>query len=150
MHTYRAFAAADIALVAATPKTCLILSSAATRRFKIKEAWASFSSITATDAPVLCEICRFTNAGTGATGVTPAPEDGLDPAALTTAAYANTGEPAGPTVLHSWYQSPIGTVFAYQAPLGEEITAKVSDFIGLRLTAPSAQTGVRVGIKIQE
>lgn len=151
MHTYRAFTQADQTLVGAAAKTVLILSTPSTRRCKIKEASVSFSSVTATDQPVLCELVRFSSAGTNTpmSPVAPA-EDSADPPALVTAGYACTVEPSTPVVVADWYQSPIGTTLVYQAPLGEEIVLKVSDFIGIRLTSPQAETGVRAMIRFQE
>jgi hypothetical protein len=149
MHQYFINNAADRATSGTTPITMLILSSPSTRRFKIKEIWCTWNSVTATDIPGLVELMRYTNAGTS-TAYTPVPVDSLDPAALTTAGELCSVEPTGPTTLMSFKVSPIGTTLIYQAPLGDEFTAKVSDFIGLRLTTGQTETGIRLSMKIQE
>lgn len=149
MHQYWISNAADRSTLAATPITMLIVSTPSTRRAKIKELTATWGSVTATDLPGLLEIVRYTNAGTS-TAYTPVAVDSQDPAALSTAGENCSVEPTGPTVLKAMKISPIGTTLIFQEPLGDEFTSKVSDFIGIRLTTPQAESGVRIGLKLQE
>lgn len=151
MHIYTISNAADRSVLASTATTLLGIATPATRRVKIKEIWASFNSVTATDVPGLLEVVRYTSVGTSTT-VTPNPVDSLDPASLCTTCFENcTVEPTGPASLNWTFKlSPIGTTLIYQAPLGDEFEMKVSDFVGLRVTCPQAESGIRLFMKFQE
>ena len=150
MHQYVISNAADRSVLATTATTLLGVATPSTRRVKLKEIWASFNSVTATDTPCLIELVRYTSAGTS-TVVTPVPVDALDPPSLCVASFENcTVEPTGPSIQTAWKVSPIGTTLIYQAPLGDEWEPQVSSFWGLRLTSPQAESGIRLMLKFQE
>lgn len=148
MHSYRIFTTSDVSVTTAAT-TILQLATPSTRRAQITEAWVSFNSTTATDVPGLVELIRATSNGTSS-AMTAVADDVLDPAALCAGAITFTVEPTGPAVLTPFKQSPIGTTFVYQLPLGRYFQMKVSDFVGIRLTCPQAESGIRACICFQE
>jgi hypothetical protein len=148
MHIYSAFTSSDVSVTTAAT-TILQIATPSTRRAKIIEAWVSFNSVTATDVPGLVELVQATSNGTSS-AMTPVAWDRADPAALCAAAITFTVEPTGPTVLMPFKQSPIGTTLIYQIPLGVEIEMLISSFVGIRLTCPQAESGIRALIKFQE
>ena len=139
MHRYNIISDAQ-ALAATVAETLLQLVTPATRRAKVTGFSIALESVTATDVPVLVELMLQTTAGT-ASAVTPTPFDQADPAALCTAQKSFTAEPTASTVIRRLKLTPIGGLIVYDFPEGEEITMAVSTRLGLRVTAPQAQTG---------
>lgn len=149
MHIYSLSNAADRSTTGGTGVTMLGIGSPSTRRVKIIEVWAAFSSVTATDQPVEVELLTCTSAGTSTAG-TPSPIDKADPVALCSGFENCSIEPSGISVMFATKISPIGTTMIYQTPLGQEITLLVSSFFGVRLNSPQSQSGIRLTIKFQE
>lgn len=151
MHRYVVQAAADIALTAATAKTALQLVTGATRRLKVCEIGIGFSSVTSTDAAVLAELRLQTTAGTSVAN-TPTAIDRLDPAAIFTANDTVSVEPTDGGLIGPgpWRITPIGGLFVYQFPAGQELVMAISTRVGLRLTAPATQASVRAYLICQE
>jgi hypothetical protein len=150
-HIYTINNTADVALVAATPKTVLQLITGATRKVWIKEAGISFKSITATDVPVLVQLRRQSTAGT-ATAIASAnvaPDVEGHPAAISTASENASAEPTTGVIVKEWYITPIGGVLVYQLPLGDEIEMAVSSWLGLVVTAPQSES-CRAYLKFNE
>lgn len=132
----------DVSLVAATAKTIAQLVTGSTRRAKIKEIGVAFSSATSTHLPVLVELRTQSTTGTSS-AFTPIKENASETAAISTARNAFTVEPTDVALAAGrWRVTPIGGLFVYQWPAGEELVVAASSFVGLRLTAPDAQSGV--------
>ena len=130
-----------VALVAATAKTLLEITSGAQDRVKIVEWWIDFDGASGTAVPVKVEAERFSAAVTTATTATPDPLDGSDGTATATVKVTTTTEGAGtPTAYSGWIKRvhPQGS-FHYQAPLGRElILPKGGAFWRIRATAAAA------------
>jgi hypothetical protein len=122
-------------------QTLLQIATPSTRRARLIEFVISFSSVTATDAPVLIQIMRQTTAGTS-TAVTPSALDPAEPAALCSGNDLFTVEPSASTILRSFLVTPIGSTLLYQVPLGNEIVVPISGFLGFRATAPQGETSI--------
>lgn len=138
-------------LTAATAKSLVGLIGASTRRFKLKTVEASFSSVTATDAPVLIEICRGDQSTAGTTTAqTPTKEDPAETAAITTGAVNYTAEPTVLTVVKGWYVSPIGGTFLWEIPNMREIWFALSTSCFLRFTSPATLAGVGAALTYEE
>ena len=97
---------------------------------------------------MLVELVQFDTDGTG-TSNTPSADDPAEPAALCSSKYAYTVEPTtNVAVKDSWLVPPSGTLILQAAEL-REIRVPVSKVLGLRVTAPQAQTA-RASIKFRE
>lgn len=130
-----------VALVAATAKTAVMVIAPATRRVKLKGISLGFRGVTSTDVPVKVEIVRSTQATAGVnTAQTPVAVDSADPAALAAGAKNYTTEPTVLTAIEGFSVTPTGGTVILQIPLGDEPNAPVSNGLGVRLTAPQAQT----------
>lgn len=130
-----------LTLTATTAKTIIGTIGAATRRHKLKRLQLSFSSVTATDAAVLVEICRSTQAGAGtATAQASTLIDPAETASITTAAVNYTAEPTTLTVIDTFYVSPIGNTFLWEIPNGREYIFALSTGCMIRCTSPATQT----------
>ena len=147
-HIYTLSNSADVALAAGVAKTVIQLGTPSTRRAWLKEAGIGFKSVTATDVPVLVQLCRQSTAGT-ATGLTSAPDVEGHPAGLVTGKENATVEPATGVIVKEWYITPIGGQLVYQLPLGDEIESAISSFLGLVVTAPGIQN-LRAYLKYNE
>lgn len=152
MHIASIETAADVSLVAATAKTLLQAVTGATRRLKLLEAGVSGASVATNppDTPMLIEIREQSTAGTSSAN-TPIVLDRQDPAAIYTALDTFTAEPTdvglrGPGI---WRISPSG-IWVYQIPWGQELVMQISTRMGLRLTAPNAESNVRAYMVWQE
>lgn len=130
-----------VALVAATAKTVVMVVAPATRRAKLKGVSLGFRGVTSTDVPVKVEIVRSTQATAGTSSPqTPIAVDSADPAALCSGAKAFTAEPTVLTAIEEFSVTPTGGTVILQIPLGDEPNCPVSNGLGVRLTAPQAQT----------
>lgn len=127
------------AVAAATAETILQLVSPASLRPSIEELRVSFSNPASSDGPALVELVRQTSAGTSAAGPTPRPTDPAAPASLCSTLKDFTVEPTdGGVVVYKTYlpvQATLEKVFDK-----DEIRLAISDRLGLRITAPQAQT----------
>lgn len=147
-HIYTINNSVDQTTAAATAKTFLQLVTGATRKAWVKEIGISFKSVTATDVPGLVQLVRQSTAGT-ASALTPTPDVEGHPVAITTAQEIFTVEPTSGVVIKEWELTPIGGLFVYQLPLGDEIEMAVSSKLGLLVTTPQIQAG-RAYIKYNE
>lgn len=129
----------DIALSAATAKTCLSYIAASNALFRVVELSVSFDGTSSSAEPVTIELCYSTQAGAGtSTSHTIAQTGGPTRTAQGTAARNFSAEPTALTVWKRWLVHP-QTGFAMQFPLGREPEEVVTaDAIVLRLTAPAA------------
>lgn len=127
----------DQGLVAATAQTLWQLRTASSRRVKIREFSVSFAGANATDIPVKCELLRYTNNGT-ATTFTPLRWNQADPAAITTAATAFTGEPTTSELVMPFRLTPNGGMLVMQYAPDTCPHVPVSSWLGFRCTAAAA------------
>ena len=150
MGIYTVNIPSDITLAAATPKTILAAINSANGVIKLVEWSVSFSGTSATDTPVLIDLCAVstTTAGT-ATAHTPVQKKGPSRTAQFTAKRDFTVEPTAVAVLNSWRCHPqSGMVVQY--PLGREPDQWVGSYsLTLRVTAP-AQVACRGYMDIEE
>lgn len=146
---------ASVALAAATAKTALSVTSAATRVPILASADISFNGTSSSEVPVLVELVAGTAATAGAaTAFTPLQLRG-DPAetAQSTGAVGYTAEPTALVALMQWYVSPTSGI-AQQLPLGREVTGTAAagsarKMLGIRCTASAAVT-VAVNLTFDE
>ena len=151
MHIYTITTAADRSLTAATPKTMLGWINPATRRSRALRFSLGFSSTTNTDGAVTVEIVRFTGADGTGSAVTPVPVDPGNPAAIATAKENYSAEPSTPVVLYTQKVTPQpGGTVEIPFDLAALPTAAVSNILGLRLTAPQSQSGIRATLWVEE
>lgn len=134
---------AAVALSAATPKTVLAVLAPAQFGVDLVGYEISFDGVTASNAPVLIEICQLTAAsnstpGTGNTTGTVNQVAGRTITAGFTGFYNCTSEPTVLTPIDSFTITPNGGTIVrdYQAPNTPD--TPVSQGIALRLTAPAA------------
>jgi hypothetical protein len=145
MHTYRVNFGA-LSLVAATAKTIVQLATPSTRRATLMALEIGFDSTDAANAGATVELIQATTAGTG-TSATPVAVDRADPAALcvggTTATATNlTAEPGTITVLQTLKMTVVGSTLIYVWHPDAMPIIPVSAFVGVRVTAPQAQSGI--------
>ncbi len=115
-------------------KTLLQLVAATNTRVKVKEISVSFKGIVSTDAPILVQVLRQTDAGT-ASALTPRNMNEHDDETLqTTAQHTATAEPTGAVEIMGEEVHPQGG-FTWQAPFGGEITIIGGNRIGIAVTA---------------
>lgn len=128
----------DVALVAATAKTVVSVTPA--KLITINTVVISFDGVTATNTPVLIEVCKGDGTSVGtSTAVTPVQVRGRPVAAGSSAAKAYTAEPTVLTQMKPIRIPPTSGLMV-QLPLGREeqadpTTCKV---IAIRLTAAQA------------
>lgn len=149
MHRYTTLSDAA-SLAAATAETLLQLVTPSSRRAKVVGLSLGFSSVTASDVPVLVELLLQTTAGT-ASAATPVADDQADPAALCTAQKTFTVEPTPSTVLRRMLLTPVGGLILVDLEAMDKVVEMlVSTRVGLRVTAPQAQTNVHAELWHQE
>lgn len=124
-----------VACASAAVKVMVQIASTTTKTCKIIGFDVSFDGTTATNTPILVELCRETGASsTGGSAPTPARAGGdASVTSAMTARINDTTDGASPTVLGGWLVPPTSG-FSYQFPLGREVTMVISDFIALRCT----------------
>lgn len=149
MHRYTTLSGAQ-GLAAATAETLIQLVTGSTRRAEITGFSLGFSSVTASEAPVLCEFLLQTTAGT-ASSVTPAADDQADPAAIVTAQKTFTAEPTASTILRQFLLTPVGgLIICDMEAMNKTIKMLVSTRVGFRVTSPSVQSNVYAEVWHQE
>lgn len=138
-----------VALTASTAKSVLGIKSASDFGIDLKKIWWGFTGVTATEAPVVCELCYCTFGanppGTASTSVTPAQVYGRTIAHGVTAAKTWTTEPTTITVLGEVPLTPNGGTLLYDSPLGDTPDSAVDQGFVLRFTA-AASVSVRATI----
>lgn len=116
-------------------KTLLQLVAPANQRLKVREISISFKGVTSTDAPILVDILRQTDAGT-MSALTINPDDaGYDETLQATAQHTATVEPTAGVVLLREEVHPQGGAFLWQARFAGERTVKGGTRLGVRVTA---------------
>lgn len=146
---YTAGTGGQVALAAATAKSVLSVIAAATFGIDLRSIEIGFDGVTASNAPVLVEICSSTQAGAGtSSAVTPVQVYGRSIAVGFTAAKNYTVEPTVLTTIDEYSLSPNGGLVIRDWPLGEGFDQDVSKALILRLTAP-AIVNVRCTMKFE-
>lgn len=135
---YSAVVTTSTALTASTARTVLGVKSNAAFGIDLRKLAIGFQGVTATDNPVLVELCYATFAtnapGTNSTSVTPAQTYGRTVASGVTAAATWTAEPTVLTVLKSYLLTPNGGLLieefapdhGFDTALGEGLAIRVT------------------------
>jgi hypothetical protein len=140
----------SVALAAATAKTVLNIIAPATFGIDLRSVEIAFDGVTASNVPVLVEICSSTQATAGTTGSTPTVNQ-VYGRAITAGFTAGAGYSAEPTVLtaiDAYTLSPNGGLVIRDWPPSEGFDQDVSKAIAVRLTAP-AIVNARVTMKFE-
>lgn len=138
----------QVALVAATAKTAIELTTLATKGLAPVMWWVEFDGVSASALPVKIEVGIFSAAVTTATTVTPFNLNGGDrgAASIATAKHSTTVEGAGTaTYVETHRVSPTSGILV-QEPLGNEVVVGASSFWRIRLTA-AANVNVTCGVR---
>lgn len=137
---YGVSAPANVTLGAATAVTALAIKSAAAAGLQLHGFDLGCLGVTASDVPILVELCHctFAGAGTSTGAATITQESGRSLAAGFTAFYDYTAEPTVLTVFRSFTLTPNGGLVLYDYPLGMEPDTGFDTGFALRLTAPAA------------
>lgn len=152
MPRYKISNATAISLAAATAKTVAAVSTPASRRAKLVGFSVSFNSTTSTNQSVLVEIIRTDATGAGtATSATPVPVDQAETAALCSGFVNYSAEPTTITVIDRKLITPVGgTLIEPFEFLDQPVAAASSRLLGVRLTAPDAQSGIYCTLSYEE
>ncbi len=128
---------ADVALVAATPKTILGVVAASGVACRVVEASVGFDGVSASAEPVTVELCRGDGTGAGtSTSQTPRQTRGATRTVQCSGARNYTAEPTTLTVLKRWLIHP-QTGQMHQLPLGREVEHTGAGGLFLRCNAPA-------------
>lgn len=139
----------EVSLSAATAKTVLNAIAHANFGLDLRSIELAFDGVTASNEPVLVEICSSTQAGAGtSTSVTPVQVYGRAIAVGFTAAKNYTAEPTVLTVIDEFSLSPNAGLIIRDWPLGEGFDQDVSKGLAIRLTAPQT-VNVRATMKVE-
>lgn len=152
MPRYKISNASAISLTATTAKTVAAVSTPASRRAKLVGFSVSFNSTTSTNQSVLVEIIRTDATGAGtATSATPVPVDQAETAALCSGFVNYSAEPTTITVIDRKLITPVGgTLIEPFEFLDQPVAAASSRLLGVRLTAPDAQSGIYCTLSYEE
>jgi hypothetical protein len=124
---------------AATAKTILNVIAASDKIITLTEFGIAFDGTTASEKPILVELCRSTQAGAGTkTDVTPVQVRGQAITSGATAAKGYTAEPTTLTAVREWLVDPNKGLFVMPFPQGREVETLLGDGLCLRMTI---QTG---------
>lgn len=138
---YGVTADANVALVAATPKTVLAVQAHAAFPVEVVAFDIGMLGVSASDVPVQIELCTWTGAGagTGAGAATITQQSGFTIAPGFTADADYSAEPTVLAVVRRMTLTPNGGSIVYDLPFGAEVQSRgLSPFgIAMRLTAPA-------------
>jgi hypothetical protein len=147
---YGATTGGAVALTAAAAKSILGVRGNAAFGVALKYVQVGFAGVTASDAPVLVELCYATFAtnapGTASTSVTPFQANGRVLAHGTTAAKTWTTEPTVLTVIDEMLLTPNGGLVKWAYPLGDEPDSAFSEGFVIRCNAPTSNVDVRATV----
>jgi hypothetical protein len=133
---------AEIAMVAATAKTILMIKTAAQQRGKLKAWGVFFDGISASAEPILVELCHASTDGTGAAS----PPSGIK-------VDESQGETIQSTITHNFSSEPTVTVIerkevhpqsGYEKiyPYGDERRVKGAGRVCIKVTSPAVVNAV--------
>jgi hypothetical protein len=122
-------------------KTVLQLVAAANHRVKVKEISVSFKGTSGSATPVLVQVLRQSDAGTGGDALTAKEfDESIDETIQTTALKDIDGsEPTGTDEIMGEEIHPQGG-WTWQAPFGGEIPVGGGNRLGIAVTAAESQT----------
>lgn len=131
----------DVTVGAAATVSALSVLAGASFGLQLLGFDLGFQSVTATDVPVLVELCKWDGAvpGTPTGAATITQESGQAMAAGFTAFYDYTAEPTALTPFRRFDMSPVGGTVIYDYPLGTEPVVGLGAGFIMRLTTPQAQ-----------
>lgn len=142
-----------IALAAAgTAKTVLNAVASAGMLLMATEVRVSFDGVTASEKPILVELCRSTQAGngTGSSAVTARQVRGNPGATAGMSGYKNySTEPTVLTPVREWLVDPYKGAEWVQLPLGREVESLIAGGLCLRMTIPSGGAAVNARAYIE-
>lgn len=152
---YKVNTEGQVALAANTPKTVIGVKAHANSGLNLKSFRVDFDGVTATEKPVLVEVCYCTWAtnspGTNSTSTTPRQIGGRAITAGFTSGKSWTSEPTVLTVLEEFSFDPNKGLFLYDYSLGDEPDCAVSEGFAVRMTVPSggAAVNARAGLTVE-
>jgi hypothetical protein len=142
---YTLSTAAGVGLVAATAKTVLSVIAPAQFGIDLKKIRVGTDGVTATNTPILIELCRSTQAGAGTSGTAVTVQQAYGP--TITAGFTGgsnfSAEPTVLTAIETWQLDPNKSTLLYDYPLGDTPDTPVSNAFAIRMTAAQA-VNVRV------
>lgn len=122
-------------------KTILQVIAASNHRVKVKELSVSFKGTSGSATPVLVQVLRQSDAGTGGDALTPQKFNESDQETLQTTALKDidSSEPTGTDEVMGEEVHPQGG-WTWQAPFGGEIIIEGGNRLGIAVTAAESQT----------
>ncbi|HEY9372082.1 hypothetical protein [Streptomyces sp.] len=141
-----------VSLSASTAKSVLGVQAGESFSIDLKKIWLGFTGVTASEAPVTCELCLATFAtngpGTNSTSVTPIQLYGRTTTVGATAAKNWTSEPTVLTTIAEFPLTPNGGTVLYDWPLGDTPDCALGNGFVLRCTA-AATVSVRASMTFE-
>lgn len=137
---------------AATAKTILSVIAAAGDIITVTEIGIAFDGITASEKPILVELCRSTQAGAGAgsSAVTPRQVRGNPNHTVnSTAAKGYTTEPTVLTPVREWLIDPNKGGLILPFPMGREVESLDGDAVCIRCTIQTSGAAVNARAYIE-
>lgn len=131
---------------AGTAKTILNVIAAAGKIAVVSEVGISFDGVTASEKPILVEICRSTQATAGTSSAVTLRQKHGDPSFVVGATGGKnyTAEPTVLTPIREWLVDPYKGLWVVQFPLGREIQTIVAGGMALRVTVPTGGAAVNM------
>lgn len=141
-----------VALAANTAKSVCGVKAHANSGIQLKGVVVAFDGVTASDVPVLVEVCYCTFAtngpGTNSTSTTPQQTYGRVLTAGFTSGKTWTSEPTTVTPIKELLLAPDKGVIAFQWPLGQEPDSALAEGFVIRCNAP-AVVNVRATMDVE-
>ena len=119
--------------------TLVQVAPSSNRPVTVVEVGVSFTSVTASDPPVLVELVRASNAGTSSSLSIIRAYDNDPKAPQSTAKQTFTAEPTLIEIVRQWEVTPVGGLFVVQFPVDREIKDLIYN-IGIRVTSSVNQS----------
>ena len=134
MAGIKAFAQTGEVATGTSKKTILQIVAASNHRVLVKEFQISFKGVTNTDAPILVEVTRQSDAGTMSSLTLVKADESTDETLQTTAQHTATVEPTETAVVKSFEVHPQGS-YTWQATFGDELMVKGGTRLAIAVTA---------------
>lgn len=111
----------NLALTASSTKTLIRVTAGSGHAASLIKAVCSFNGVTAADAPVLVQLCRYTGDGTMTALTAIAHDPGRDEAQAATWGHTASVEPTGAVVIDAQYVHPQGGSYTWNFGPANEI-----------------------------